>query len=52
MVGSLTGVRGKVRAAQREEGDGVRYEVDCCDGKHQVRVEDGSGGRRNPVCWD
>ena len=52
LVGSLTGVRGEVRAAQREEGDDVRYEVDCCDGKHQVKVEDGGGGRRNPVCWD
>ena len=52
MVGSLTGLREEVRGAQREEGDGVRYEVDCCDGKHQVKVEDGGGGRRNPVCWD
>jgi len=52
LVGSLSGVRGKVRAAQREECDGVRYEVDCCDGKHQVKVEDGGGGRRNSLCWD
>jgi hypothetical protein len=52
LVGLLTGVREKERAAQREEGDGVRYEVDCCDGRHQMKVEDSGGRHRNPVCWD
>ena len=44
-MGVLTAIRGKVMAVQREEGDCVRYKVNCCDSK-QVKVEDNGGERR------